>query len=74
MKALDEWHLEAERAAKARGEAVSPHRKAQDFLLEDDEGSSRPKTKTNSKWWVHPLNGEETGEKKASDRQGGAAL
>lgn len=74
MKTLDEWHLEAERAAKARGEVVSPHLQAQDFLLEDDVGSSRPKTKTNSKWWGHPLNGEEAGEEKASDRQGGAAL
>ncbi|CAM9184417.1 unnamed protein product, partial [Laminaria digitata] len=52
MKALDEWHLEAARAARARGEAVPPHREAQDLLLEDH--ADRPKVKMSSKWWVPP--------------------
>lgn len=53
MKALDEWHLEAEKAAKEKGEVVSPHSKGQALLLEEEveglvegrewwEGSSSP--------------------------------
>lgn len=36
MKALDEWHLEAEKAAREKGEAVSPHSKGQALLLEEE--------------------------------------
>lgn len=47
MEALDEWHLEAENAAKEKGEVVSPHSKGQALLVEDELealGEGR-------KWW-----------------------
>lgn len=47
MKALDEWHLEAEKAAKDKGEAVSPHSEGQALLLEEEsEGLVEGK-----EWW-----------------------
>ena len=47
MKALDEWHLEAERAAREKGEAVSPHSKGEALLLEEElEGPVDGKD-----WW-----------------------
>ncbi|CAM9604095.1 unnamed protein product [Scytosiphon promiscuus] len=47
MEALDEWHLEAERAAKEKGEVVSPHSKGQALLLEDELEGLRE----GSQWW-----------------------
>lgn len=47
MKALDEWHLEAERAAKEKGEAVLPQSKGQALLLEED--LEAPEGKRD--WW-----------------------
>lgn len=35
MRELDEWHLEAEEAARERGETVSPRSSEQELLLED---------------------------------------
>lgn len=47
MKALDEWHLEAEKAAKENGEAVSPHSNGQALLLEEElQGSVEGR-----EWW-----------------------
>ncbi|CAM9279626.1 unnamed protein product [Ectocarpus fasciculatus] len=46
MEALDEWHLEAERAAKEKGEAVLP-RQGNPLLLEDElEGTAE-----GTGWW-----------------------
>ena len=70
MEALDEWQREARRAATARGEAVLPHSKAQDLLLEDN--ADRPKNC--SRWWVSPSRAGEAGEEEEDNgREGGAA-
>ncbi len=47
MKALDEWHLEAERAAKDKGEEVLPHSRGQALLVEEElEGAVEGR-----EWW-----------------------
>ncbi|CAN0503425.1 unnamed protein product [Ectocarpus sp. 12 AP-2014] len=46
MEALDEWHLEAERAAKEKGETVVP-RRGNPLLLEDE----LEETAEGTGWW-----------------------
>lgn len=57
MRELDEWHLEAEKAAKERGEIVLPHSTGKDLLLEDteelEEGSEH--------WWASAGDARNTG-------------
>lgn len=48
MKELDEWQLEAEEAARARGETVLPHSTGQDLLLNDDVKASEE----GREWWT----------------------
>lgn len=47
MRELDEWHLEAEKAARDRGEIVLPHSTGQELLLEDDVDE----VEEGHEWW-----------------------
>eukprot|EP00752_Nemacystus_decipiens_P010995 g9771.t1 len=70
MKALDEWHLEAEEAAREKGESVSPHSKGQALLLEEE--SAGPVEGRD--WWEgsSPKAVVNTEEREGRGRQGGA--
>ena len=50
MRELDEWHLEAEKAAKARGETVLPHSRGKELLEDDLEALEQ-----RSEWWAPPV-------------------
>lgn len=68
MKALDEWHLEAERAAREKGEAVSPHSKGEALLLEEElEGPAEGR-----EWWEgsSPPSCAASADAKAEEREG----
>lgn len=76
MRELDEWHLEAEKAARERGETVLPHSRGQDLLFDDTEGLEE----SNECWWEgaggarnNDSQNSKRGERVETGRQGGDA-
>lgn len=68
MKELDEWHLEAERAARERGETVLPHSRGQELLLEDDVQAAAAE---GSEWWNSSSSSDKSGGKKKPEEPAG---